>query len=560
MIKHLLTIALAWCLLSTAVLAQRDNPLKSDYYNIGEIHQQVSTKSETAQSWFDRGLAMCYGFNHEEAVRCFDKAIAADPELAIAYAGKAYALGPNFNNMEITREQMLEAYAASEQALDRLDSASPAEQGIIRAIAERSGPDIPEDFEERAPYNQAYADAMGEVYEKHSDNPNVAELYAEALMNLQPWKHWTPAGTPGEHTERIVEVIENGLKDHPDHPGLCHMYIHVMESSPSPEKALPMAERLAGAVPGSGHLVHMPSHIYVLLGDYDRVIKTNQHAIEVDKEFLDREGAMNFFTLYRIHNYHFIVYGAMFDGQRDVALKAARAINQQVPEALLKDQVDFLDAFMPTALHVMIRFGLWEDILNEPEPAEYLPMSRAIRFYARTLAYAATERVAEAEAERELFLEAVKQVPETNILFQNTSLSILEVARAMVDGEIAYRKGEYDAAFKHLREAVRLDDSLNYDEPWGWMQPARHALGALLTEQGKYAEAEQVYRADLKRHPNNPWALQGLTESLMEQGKIDEARKYNVVFEKACERADVNINRSCFCRLKVADDQKSNEE
>ncbi|WP_425395273.1 tetratricopeptide repeat protein [Aeoliella sp.] len=559
MCKQLWLLTLVWCLPALA-LAQRDHTLVDDYYNIGNIHQQVSTESEEAQPWFDRGLAMCFGFNHEEAVRCFDKAIAADPDLAIAYAGKAYALGPNFNNMEITREQMLQAHACIEQALERIEHAGPPEAAIIRAIAKRSGPDIPEDFEERGPYNQAYADSMGEVYKKYGDNPNVAEMYAESLMNLQPWKHWTPEGTPGEHTEEIIKVIERAFETHPDHPGLCHMYIHVIEASPTPEKALPAADRLRGAVPGSGHLTHMPTHIDVLLGEYDRLIKTNLAAIEVDKEFLDREGAMNFYTLYRIHNYHFVVYGAMFDGQSKVALDAARAINREVPEDLLKAQVDFLDAFMPTALHVMVRFGQWEEILNEPEPAEYLPMTKAIRLYARTIAYAATDRVAEAEAEREKFIEAVKQVPETSFLFQNDSLSILKVARAMVDGEVAYRKGNIDEAFERLRTAVELDDGLNYDEPWGWMQPARHALGALLAEQGRYAECEEVYREDLERHPKNPWALQGLTESLMKQGKLDEARKYNAEFEKACERADVVINRSCFCRLKVADEVSSMPE
>ncbi len=542
------------------VSAQRQStqptaPLVDGYYNIGKLHHEVSTDSAAAQKWFDRGLAMCYGFNHEEAVRCFDKAIDADDHLAIAYAMKAYALGPNFNFMEIPREQMLLANAASDEAVARLAHASPVEQGLISAIAERSAADIPEDFELRDPYNRAYADAMREVYARHPHNSTVAELFAESLMNLQPWKHFLPDGTKGEHTEEIVGVIEQGLKKDPDHPGLCHMYIHVMEASPHPEKALAAARRLGEAVPGSGHLTHMPTHISILLGDYKEVIERNQRAIEIDKLFLDREGAMNFFTLYRIHNYHFVCYGAMFDGQSKLALDAARAINKQVPEPLLKDQADFLDAFMPTALHVLVRFGRWDDILREPEPTEYLPMSRAIRLYARTLAYAATGRVAEAEAERERFVEAVKLVPETSYLFQNRSLNILAVAEAMMNGEIAYRKGDFDQAFADLRRAVALDDGLNYDEPWGWMQPARHALGALLLEQGHYAEAEKVYREDLERHPKNPWALHGLTEALMEQEKLDEARQYAAMCQAACQRADVTINRSCYCRLMVGDEE-----
>lgn len=540
-------------------IAQRESetnafskPMLDGYYNIGNVHHEVSTKSPLAQTWFDRGIAMCYGFNHEEAVTCFENALEADENLAIAHAGMAYALGPNFNNMEITREQMLQAHQACERAKARIEHASSAERAIIEAIAKRSAADIPEDFELREPYNRAYADAMREVHRSHSDSPLVAELFAESLMNLQPWMHFYPDGSANTHTAEIQEVLESGLEKWPNHPGLCHLYIHLMEASPHPEKAQAAANALGDAVPGSGHLVHMPTHISVLLGDYDDVVKRNSRAIEVDKLFLEREGPLNFFSLYRIHNYHFLVYGAMFDGQSKLALEAARAINEQVPEEMLRGQVDFLDAFMPTAIHVLVRFGRWDDILNEPQPPEYLPMSRAIWHYARTLAYAATNRVDEAQQEREQFTKAVKLVPETSFLFQNASLDILGVAEAMIDGEIAYRKSEFDEAFDHLREAVKRDDALNYDEPWGWMQPTRHALGALLLEQGHYGEAEAVYREDLRRHPNNPWALHGLAEALAKQGKGDEASKYVSQFKIACERADVKINRSCFCRLNVA--------
>ncbi len=562
MYNHKLTLLFV-LIAGTAVVvyAQRQNadpaaPLVDGYYNIGNIHHAASTDSAEAQKWFDRGLAMCLAFNHEEAVRCFDKAIAADDKLAIAYGMKAYALGPNFNNMEIVVDQMQQAHQAGEEAESRHEHASPLERAMIEAIAERSAADIPEDFDLREPYNQAYADAMREVYQQHPNSPLVAEMFAESLMNLQPWKHFLADGTKGEHTDAIVEVLEQGLERWPDDPGLCHMYIHLMEASPDPGKALAAARRLGDAVPGSGHMIHMPAHISVLLGDYEDVIRRNQWAIEVDKLFLDREGPLNFFSLYRIHNYHFLVYGAMFDGQSELALQAARAINEQVPEAMLREQVDFLDAFMPTALHVMVRFGRWNDILNEPQPAEYLPMSRAIWHYARTLAYAATNRVDEAKQEREQFTTAAKLVPETSFLFQNESRNILKVAAAMIDGEIAYRRGEFDLAFDHLREAVRLDDALNYDEPWGWMQPARHALGALLLEQGRYAESEAVYREDLKHHPNNPWALHGLIESLRKGGKPIEAGLYVSELSEACKRADVTINRSCYCRLNIAEDEE----
>lgn len=544
--SKLLWMPLLLAALAAPALAERPPAIVDDYYNIGGIHQPVSTGSEEAQTWFDRGLAMCYGFNHEEAVRCFQKALEADPKLALAQWGIAYALGPNQNNMLIAAPQMLEAYEAIGKAKELSAGASPKEQALIEALARRYADPVPED---REPLNQAYAEAMRDVYRAHSGDPLVCVLYAESLINLQPWKHWSPTGEPGEHTGEIVQVLEQALDKWPDHPNLCHFYIHTMEASPTPEKALPFANRLRTAVPGCGHLIHMPTHIDIWTGDYKSVVEANQWAIEVDKEFLKREGPLNFFTLYRIHNYHFLVYGAMFDGQSEVALVAARAIKDQAPEEMIREQVDFLDAFMPTDLHVLVRFGRWEEILEQPEPAEWLPMSRSIWHYARAIAYASTNRVEEAEEERAAFDDSREEVPETSFLFQNASLNILEVAEAMMEGEIAYRKQDYDKAFVHLREAVRLDDQLNYDEPWGWMQPARHALGALLLEQGRFAESEEVYREDLRRHPKNPWALHGLAESLHHQGKPDAAAEISALCKTACQRADVAIDRSCYCRL-----------
>ena len=425
---------------------------------------------------------------------------------------------------------------------------SEVECELIAALAKRYATPVPP-LDQREPLNRAYAEAMRTVYQKNPDNSLVAVLFAESLMNLQPWNHWTKDGKPADETVEIVSVLEKAMKRWPDHPALNHLYIHTIEASPNPEKALSAANRLRGAMPGSGHLVHMPSHIDVLVGDYERVIKTNQAAIEVDKEFLKREGALNFYTLYRVHNYHFLVYGAMFDGQSELAWTAANELTEQIPEEMLRGQTDFVDAFMPTPLHVLIRFGRWEDILNQPEPAAYLPMSRSTWRYARAIAYAATGRVEQAEAEQAKFLETKATVPETSILFNNTSLDILGVAEAMIAGEVEYRKGNFDLAFEHLQEAVQRDDALNYDEPWGWMQPARHALGALLLEQGRSTEAESVYREDLRRRPKNSWSLHGLAECLTNQGKTAEADKVRQQFQLASKRADIKIDRSCFCKL-----------
>ena len=521
------------------------------YYDIGDFHRPVSTESEQAQVWFDRGLAMCHAFNHEEAVRCFEKALKADPSMAMGYWGIAYAWGPNINIMDIAPHQVAQAAFSIRLAKLNADNATALEKELIETLGLRYAVPVPDN---RESLNRAYADGMRQVYNRYQDDPLVATLYAEALMNLRPWNHWSKEGVPAKETPEIIAVLEQGLDQHPDYPGLCHFYIHAIEASPNPEKGLPAANRLRDAMPGAGHLVHMPSHIDVLVGDYDEVIAVNQRAIAADKEFLSREGAHNLYTLYRVHNYHFLVYGAMFDGQSELALSTARQIREQIPEDMLREWTDYVDAFIPTPLHVLVRFGRWEDILREPEPDSFLPMTRSIWHYARAIAYSTTGRVEPAEREQEAFRRTYAMVPETSTLFKNTSRDILGVAERMMAGEIDYRKGEYETAFLHLREAVRRDDSLNYDEPWGWMQPARHALGALLLEQGRLTEAEHVYREDLKRHPNNVWALQGLGECLNKQGKSQEAIAIRAKFEAACERSDVKVDRSCYCRTKGLDE------
>jgi len=530
---------------ATGVTVEKADAAELPYYDLGGLHYPVSTSVESAQAWFDRGLALCFAFNHEEAVRCFERALAEDPGFPMALWGMAYAWGPNINLLPVDPHQIAKASLAVRLAELQADKSCPLERRLIAALAKRYAVPVPED---RGPLNQGYADAMREVYRQFPDDVVVAALFAESLMILRPWKHWGPDGTPAPETPEILAVLERALERAPTHPALCHLYIHAMEASPTPEKALAAANHLRNAMPGAGHLVHMPSHIDVLLGDYGRVIAMNQQAIAADNEFLRREGAHNFYTYYRVHCYHFVVYGAMFDGQSQLALQAARDLVPQVPDDMLREQADSLDAFMPVALHVLIRFGRWEDVLKEPEPAEYLPVSRCVWHYARALAYAATGRVPEAQAEQAAFSRVRDAVPDTSRLFQNTSRDILGVAEAMMAGEILYRQGDFEAAFEQLREAVRRDDALNYDEPWGWMQPARHALGALLLEQGRLEEAESVYRADLRRHPHNIWSLHGLAECLERAGHASIASAVREQFAAAAARADVAVDRSCYCR------------
>jgi tetratricopeptide (TPR) repeat protein len=348
------------------------------------------------------------------------------------------------------------------------------------------------------------------------------------------------------------------------HPGVLHMYIHLMEMSPHPERALRAADSLRALVPDGGHLLHMPTHIDVLCGDYRRVVASNSDAIAADQRFLAREGPMNFYTLYRAHNYHFKIYGAMFAGQQRAALQAADELRAALPEELLRVETppmaDWLEGFVPMKMHALIRFGRWGDIIAEPLPGDQdlYCVTTAMTHYAKGVALAATGDLGGAGEQRRLFQAAAGRVPASRTVFNNTCLDILAIAAAMLDGELDYRKGRHAAAFAHLRRSIELDDGLPYDEPWGWMQPARHAYGALLLEQGRVTEAEAVYRADLGldgtlpracHHPGNVWALHGYHECLVRLGEQEQAHIIGQQLELAAAAADVPVTASCACRL-----------
>ncbi len=543
---------IALCLLGCQGPLDEDRPEVSVapiHYDVGSIGRTVTTDSPDAQLWFDRGLGLCFGFNHEEAVLCFERAAEADPGCAMAHWGKAYALGPNYNNPvpdEATTKAALDTLV---KAASALDDETPAERALVEAMRARFAMPVPAD---RSGLDRAYAEAMRRVRATHTDDPDVCALTAEAVMQLRPWKLWSPEGEPAPETPEIRRILEEGLARWPKHPALCHLYIHTMEAGPEVARAVPAARTLEGLTPGLGHLIHMPSHIYVWTGRYDDVIRTNLKAVEIDDAFVEQRGRMNFYTGYRIHNYHFVAYGAMWEGRRELAMKYARAIPEEIPAGLLKAAPDVFDIFVATPYHVMVRFGRWEEILDEPEPGSELLATRAVWRYARGLALASLGRVEEAEREQKAFLAAKAAVPGTRLLFQNRVSEILEVAEAFLEGEIEYRKKNHDRAFALLREAVRLDEKLNYDEPWGWMEPARHALGALLTEQGRHEEAAAVYRANLKRYPENGWALHGLAECLRALGQTEESIAVRARFEQAWARSDTKIIGSCFCRTQVA--------
>ena len=388
-------------------------------------------------------------------------------------------------------------------------------------------------------------------------------------MNRTPWELWDlPTGAPaaGADTLEAVSVLETAfdtLEGAWEHPGLLHMYIHLMEMSPHPETALRQGDALSTLVPDAGHLLHMPTHIDVLCGDYQNVVFRNQTGIIADEKFVDRRGADNFYSVYRCHNYHFKVYGAMFLGQPTVALQAAEGLIATMSENFLRELADWFEGFVPMKQHVLIRFGLWDEILAQdlPKDAELYCVTTAMMRYARTVALANTGKIAEAKTERDLFFADRDKVPETRMLFNSPCVSVLKIAEQMLLGELAYHQGNHGEAFAHLRRSVDLDDSMPYDEPWGWMQPTRHALGALLIEQGHYDEAEAVYRADLGldatlsracQHPGNVWSLHGLHECLVHRGETAEALQVKLQLDRAIARAEIPIKASCYCRQKAA--------
>ncbi|EJM87825.1 MULTISPECIES: hypothetical protein [unclassified Pseudomonas] len=543
-----------------------------DYYDLGTYSRPVTTRSPQAQLWFDRGLLWCYGYNHDESIRCFRKAIEHDHDCAMAYWGIAYASGPNYNKRwdafieQELKDAVAQARLATRTALAHCDGAKPVEQALIRALEQRYQADAADSVEQLFTWNDAYAASMRDVYKAFPDDPDVAALFAEALIDRTPWLLWdltTGEPAPGADTLEALAVLEQALGGAP-HPGVLHMYVHTLEMSPHPERALRAADVLRDLVPDAGHLRHMPSHIDVLCGDYRGAMNTNSQAILADRKFLEREGPLNFYTLYRCHNYHFKLYSAMFLGQYQPALDAAEELMSTIKEELLRVEqppmADWLESFVSMKVHVQIRFGKWQDILATPLPndQELYCVTTAMLHYARGVAHAANGHIAAAQAEQRLFINALTRVPPTRYLFNNQCTDILAVAGAMLHGEIEYRKGNYDSAFAHLREAQSLDDNLPYDEPWGWMQPVRHALGALLLEQGRVEEALQAYWADLglddtlsraSWHLDNVWSLHGYVECLKRLGRDAEAAAARTRLDLAMARADVEITASCFCRV-----------
>lgn len=511
---------------------------------LGGQHLAVSTRSPEAQAYFDQGLTLYWGFDHEEATRSFTRAAELDPELAMAHFGLALAVGPHINNPTMDAERDRIAHEAITRALALRARATAFERSLIEALATRYAWPAPA---ERRALDEAYAAALRALWLANPRSAEAGALYAEALMDLRPWDLWTKAGEPQPETPEILATIERVLALDPMHVGANHLAIHAWEMSPTPEKALASADRLRTLVPGAAHLVHMPAHIDMRLGHYDAAVHANQAAVEAARARVARTGPGGFYALYRAHNYHFLVYAAQFDGRYELAMANARELVRELPEEALESIPEYVEGFVSTPLHVLVRFGQWDAILAEAAPPAGRPGTLAFWHYARGLAFSALGRIPEAEAEQRAFEAAVAAVPETYSIGNNPTRTVLDIGRSMLAGELEYRRGNHEAAFEHLRAAVVKDEALKYDEPWGWFQPAAHALGALLLEQGQVAEAEAVYRRDLELHPDNGWALFGLAECQRVSGRTSEAAATEASFQRRWQRADVTIEASCFC-------------
>ena len=544
-----------------------------DYpYDVGSYSRPVTTASSAAQRWFDRGVNWCFGYHHEEAVRCFEKALEIDPSCAMAHWGVGYAAGPNYNYPWELQDPagkaaaLARAYDSASAALALSDRVTASERALIEALPARYPQRNP--IDDQRPWNDAFANAMRLAHQAHPDDLDVRAIFVEAILNRTPWRMWdlrTGEPAPGAGTIEAREVLESAFRDLPgamDHPGLLHLHVHLMEMSPHPEVALVTGDRLRDLSPDMGHLTHMPTHIDIQCGHYRDAMLWNQKAIVADRKFYDRAGPMNFYSGYRVHNYHFAAYGAMFLGQYAPAIDAANELIETTPEEMLRipspPMADFFESYASIRQHVLIRFGKWHEIVAQelPDDRELYCTTTAMIHYAKGVAHAALGEVTAAEAEQVLFREAAKRVPKSRYLHNVPCVQLLAVAEETLTGEIAYRRGEYDAAFTHLRAAIALEDALPYDEPWGWMQPIRHALGALLLEQGRAAEAEIVYREDLglggslpraQIHPDNLWALRGLLNCLQRRGEVAEAALIRQRVDCAAARADQPVSVSCFC-------------
>src|SRR3989304_4346946 len=505
---------------------------------LGEHHHPVSTKNPEAQRFFDQGLILIFAFNHDEAVRSFKRAAVLDPNLAMAYWGIALALGPNIN-LDVDPEREKAAYKAVQKALALSANAPEQERAYIAALSKRYSIDPKADLKKLA---VDYKNAMGELVKRYPDDLDAATLYAESMMDLRPWQLWNKDGTPAEGTEEIVAVLESVLKRNPNHIGANHYYIHTIAASLHPERALPSAERLKTLAPAAGHLVHMPAHIYMRIGDYKSAAQRNKVAAEVDQAYIKSSGVQGVYPLmYYSHNLHFLAVAYAMEGRFSDAKKAADQLVAHVGPHV--KGMPMLEFFMPTSTLILVRFQRWDDILKSPKPDSGMAITNAMWHFARGMAYAVNGKVKEEESERKLLIAAEKTVPGGATWDLNSASSVLKITEHAGKSRIALAKGANTSAVKFLRKAVEAEDALNYAAQPGWYIPVWESIGSVVMLNGDYAEAERVFRVDLDKNPRSGGSLFGLMVSLKAQGKNYDARFVQEEFEVAWKNADTKLKQ-----------------
>ena len=552
-----------------------------DRFDLGAYRRPISTRSAEAQRWFDMGLKWCYGFNHEEGIKCFAKALEADQGCAMAHWGIAYATGP-FYNLTWKEQGEAEADRAAKRGFEHVQlarsnagDATIIERRLIEALAYRFQKPNGVSLAEFEQWDNAYAAEMRRVYHSFPDDHDVMALFVEALMMRTVRRLWdleTGEPAPNSDVVEALQVCERSIRVSDEagseqHPAIIHLHIHLLEMSTMPERGMRSADLLGQLCPDAGHMNHMPGHIYVLCGEYEKAKDASERAVRANDLYLAYADTPTYYLLGCCHDLHLMMFTCMFLGQFTPALWAAEKVRKLVSRNILAipdrpKLTQTVEGYYAMKSHVLVRFGRWYEIIDEPmasEPELY-PLTTAMQHYAKGVAHATLQDFAEAERERERLHRQIAQIPADRRFLSNPTRASLAVGVALLDGELAYHRGDYDEAYAHLRQAVELDDNLSYTEPWAWMHPPRHALAALLLDQGHVEEAEQVYREDLglsgkvqrcAQHPNNVWALHGLVECLTRSGTTAELLDLQAKLSTALAKADVPIRSSCLCRASV---------